>query len=357
MNDPNPIILQGQALRSAGDSRHSALPPGVRIRDRLRRVTVLDTSAASNNLGDEVIMEAVNSELAQVFPGAAFFAVTSHEGMGSHSRRLIRESEWTIAGGTSLLSSRMWYRCSWRVKPADALARLNVICMGVGWYQYQRSPDPYSRWMLKNLLHPTAIHSVRDSYTLAKLQSLGFSRVLNTGCPTIWPLTPDHCARLPRSKGRSVVTTVNSYPKLFDRDADGRMLAMLRRHYETVYLWIQTSSDFEYARSLDPDLLFVDPSLAALDSILGSDLDLDYVGNRLHAGIYALQMGRRAIIVEIDNRAREMGSDFGLPTVGRTEFERLESMIEQPFEIAVRLPVREIEQWKAQFRDAASEPE
>ena len=332
-------------------STPSVLPPGVRIRDRLQRVTVLDTSAASNNLGDKVIMEAVNAELAPVFPGAAMFAVTSHEWMGPHSRKLIRESEWAIAGGTSLLSSRMWFRCSWRVQPMDALAGLNIVCMGVGWYQYQHAPDPYSRWMLRSLLHPTALHSVRDSYTLAKFHSLGLKNVVNTACPTMWQLTPDHCASLPKAKGRSVLTTINSYPKLFDRDADGRMFEMLRRHYDSVYCWIQTYSDYEYARSLDPDLLFVDPSLGALDAILSSEVDLDYVGNRLHAGIRALQKGRRSVIVEIDNRAREMGGDFGLPTVGRTEFDRLESMIAQPFEIAVNLPVREIEQWKAQFRE------
>ena len=346
MNQQGPIAVPGQT-----SSTPSILPPGVRIRDRLQRVTVLDTSAASNNLGDTVIMEAVNAELAPVFPGAAMFAVTSHERMGAHSRKLIRQSQWTIAGGTSLLSSRMWFRCSWRVQPIDALAGLNIVCMGVGWYQYQHAPDPYSRWMLRSLLHPTAIHSVRDSYTLAKFQSLGLKNVMNTACPTMWQLTPDHCARLPRTKGRSVLTTINSYPKLFDREADARMFAILRQHYDFVYCWIQTSSDYEYARSLDPDLLFVDPSLAALDAILNSDLELDYVGNRLHAGIRALQKGRRSIIVEIDNRAREMGGDFGLPTVGRTEFDRLESMIEQPFEIAVNLPVREIEAWKAQFKE------
>jgi polysaccharide pyruvyl transferase WcaK-like protein len=320
------------------------------VRPPLHRVTILDTAAASTNLGDCVIMEAVRHEIAGLFPNSAVFAVTSHEWMGPHSRRLIRQADWAIAGGTSLLSSRMWFRSNWRVKPIDALSHLNVVLMGAGWYQYQGAPDPYSRWMLRSLLDRTAIHSVRDSYTLKKLASLGITNAVNTGCPTLWPLIPAHCARLPKQKAGSVLTTLNSYPKLYNQDADRRMLQTLRRHYRDVYFWIQTYTDFEYARSLDPALLFVNPNLGALDAALSSNIEIDYVGNRLHAGIRALQQGRRAIIVEIDNRAREMGRDFGLPTVARTDFDRLEHMIKGPLEISLSLPNREINIWKDQFQ-------
>ena len=83
----------------------------------MHRVTLLDTAAASTNLGDSIIMEAVRHEIDGLFPDSAVFEVTSHEWMGPHSRRLIRQADWAIAGGTSLLSSRMWFRSNWRVKP------------------------------------------------------------------------------------------------------------------------------------------------------------------------------------------------------------------------------------------------
>jgi len=343
-------MVQVYPSRQMNERREQIAVEGVSPRIAMHRVTVLDTAAASTNLGDSVIMEAVRHEIAGLFPDSAVFAVTSHEWMGPHSRRLIRKADWAIAGGTTLLNSRMWFRSNWRVKPIDALSHLNVVLMGAGWYQYQGAPDPYSHWMLRSLLNRTAIHSVRDSYTLEKLTSLGITKVVNTGCPTLWQLIPAHCARLPKQKAGSVLTTINSYPKLYDQDADRRMFEMLRRHYRDVYLWIQTYTDFEYARSLDPALLFVNPNLGALDAVLSSNLDIDYVGNRLHAGIRALQKGRRAIIVEIDNRAREMGQDFGLPTVARTDFDRLEHMIKGPLEISVRLPNTEIDIWKGQFR-------
>ena len=50
------------------------------------------------------------------------------------------------------------------------------------------------------------------------------------------------------------------------------------------------------------------------------------------------QMAHRAIVVEIDNRAREMGRGFALPTVEHGNLERLEAMIAELPEIKARPP-------------------
>jgi polysaccharide pyruvyl transferase WcaK-like protein len=325
-------------------------------REKVRTLALLDTSQASTNLGDHIIMEAVRDELRPLFADSMVFAITSHDWMGSHSRGLVHDCDWAISGGTSLLSSRMWYRPSWKVSPLDALARLDIVLMGAGWHQYQRYTDPYSKWLLRRVLSRTRLHSVRDGYTLAMLASIGIRNAVNTGCPTLWKLTPELCDRIPRGKARAVVTTVNSYGGLQAPDQDRRILAILADRYREVYLWIQTHTDFEYARSLSDRLRFIDPSVAALDAVLNSSLDVDYVGIRLHAGIRALQRGRRSIIVAIDNRAREMSRDFGLPTVGRTEFDELGQMIDGQLATRLRLPWAEIERWKSQFPRAASLP-
>lgn len=312
-------------------------------------IALLDTAAGSNNLGDEIIMDAVRPHIADLFPGAMVLTIASHEPMSRRSRGFARQSAWTIAGGTSLLSSRMWYRPSWRVSPIDALAGLDVTLLGAGWHQYQRTPGPYSRRLLRGVLSRNGLHSVRDEYTRRMLGSIGIANVVNTGCPTLWDLSPAHCARVPRTKAKAVVATINSYRGLQHPAADRRLLELLGRRYERVFVWIQTHTDYEYASSLQEGLDYVNPSLAALDALLESDLDLDYVGIRLHAGIRALQKGRRSIIVEIDNRAREMGADFGLPTVARTQLERLEQMIDDELQLNIRLPQAEIDQWKGQF--------
>lgn len=318
----------------------------------LRAITILDTSVASTNLGDQIIMEAVRRELASLLPEAFAYSVASHEWMGMKSRGLLRRSEVAFAGGSNLLSSRMWVRAVWKLSPLDALLCDNVVLMGCGWYQFQRKPDPYTRWLLKSVLSRDHVHSVRDSYTLKMLQSIGVSNAINTGCPTIWALTPEHCEALPRNKAKSVLTTLNTY--IPDAAADRKLLEVLRRNYEKVFVWVQTASDYEYAQGLESDLHFIPPSLAAYDRLLESEPELDYVGNRLHGGIRAMQRGRRAIIIEIDNRAREMGRDFGLPTVERDDFAKLEAMIRGPLVIAARPPAAEIQRWKAQFHPEAA---
>jgi polysaccharide pyruvyl transferase WcaK-like protein len=345
MLESTPLNRRVQALN---------LPPPAQTKDgRVAAVTLLDTALASTNLGDEIIMEAVRRELDGLFDDRLTFTVASHEWMGAQSRMVIRRSSLAIAGGTNLLSSRMWFRPNWKLRPWDAALGQRVVLMGVGWYQYQGGPDPYSAWLISSLLSKSWLHSVRESLAAEMLASIGVHNVINTGCPTIWRLTPDACARIPGRKADTVLTTVNSYGGLKNVEADRRMLELLKRAYGSVHLWVQTHSDYEYANSLTDGLTFVSPNLRSLDAALNAPVELDYVGNRLHAGIRALQHGRRAIIVEIDNRAREMGKDFGLPTVARHDFDKLQAMISEPFQIAVRPPLDAIAQWKRQFQTGA----
>ena len=317
----------------------------------LRRIALLDTSVASTNLGDRIIMEAVRRELASLIQDAFPFSVATHEWMGAKSRSLLRRSDWVIAGGTSLLSSRMWIRSTWKLSPLDALARPEIVLMGSGWRVFQGPADPYSRWLLRGVLSRTRTHSVRDSYSEKMLRSLGLPNVLNTGCPTLWSLTPGRVRRTPRHQGENVVTTLNPY--MPDQERDREVLRLLARHYRAVYFWAQTDTDFAYAYELDPSLRFLDPTLEAYDDLLGSEPSLDYVGLRLHGGIRALQHARRTVIIEIDNRAKTMAADFGLPTVDQHDRAGLENRISQPFETRLNLPWKAIEEWKSRLLPAA----
>ena len=313
------------------------------------RAVLLDTAVASTNLGDQIIMEAVRHELDRPLAGALVTSVASHDVMGPKGRGLIRSARLAVAGGTNLISSHMWLRSTWRLRPADAFLGAKVILMGVGWYQFQAKPDPYTAWMLRRVLHPTALHSVRDGYSADMLRSIGIQNVINTGCPTLWGFTPEACAALPKTRAEAVVTTLNTY--IPDRALDGRLIETLRARYKTIYAWVQTAEDHAYLKSFGDDVVILEPSLAAYDALLREAPSLDYVGNRLHGGIRALQHGRRAIIVEIDNRAREMGRDFNLPTVERDDFARLEAMIDGALDIDVRPPTGAVADWKRQFAD------
>ncbi|HPU15563.1 MAG TPA: hypothetical protein PK808_05735 [Polymorphobacter sp.] len=150
---------------------------------------------------------------------------------------------------------------------------------------------------------------------------------------------------MPRARADEVVTTLNTY--IPDRADDGRLIETLRSRYKVIHAWVQTAEDHDWLRSFGDDIRILEPSLGAYDRLLREAPSLDYVGNRLHGGIRALQHGRRAIIVEIDNRAQEMGRDFNLPTVARDDFARLEAMIDGDLAIAVTPPVEAIARWKS----------
>ncbi len=81
--------------------------------------------------------------------------------------------------------------------------------------------------------------------------------------------------------------------------------------------------------------------------------DVDFVGARLHGGIRALQRGRRALIVPVDNRAAEISKSTVLPVASRDEPEAIERWILDPQPTRIVLPWSAIAQWKAQFAPTA----
>lgn len=313
----------------------------------MKVVTLFDTAVASTNLGDQIIMDAVIDQLSDLCSNAFIYSVASHDWMGAKSRSLVKRANLSITGGTNLLSSRMWFKPLWKLTPLDALRGLDVTLMGAGWYQFQSKPDLYTRFLLQRVLSSKTLHSVRDGYTEAMLKAAGVNNVINTGCPTLWRLDSAHCSKIPTHKSENVITTLNTYIK--QPDLDQQLLELLHRQYRKVYFWVQTQADYEYSKQLHPELIYIDPSVRALNSLYQADISLDYVGNRLHAGIRAIQNLRRTIILEIDNRAKEMGRDFGLPTVERSDFDQLTQMINDPFETKLTLPIDAINQWKSQI--------
>ena len=77
-----------------------------------------------------------------------------------------------------------------------------------------------------------------------------------------------------------------------------------------------------------------------------------YVGTRLHAGIHALNQKVRTIILAVDNRATEMGKDFNLPVIQRTQVEeKLQIMIQSTWRTKISIPKENIQKWKMQFKE------
>ena len=317
----------------------------------VKNISVFDTSIATQNVGDEIIMDAVYHELNEVFNEAMFLKIPSHEVIGISSLSLIRHSEFGIVGGSNILSSSMNKYKQWKISLLQSfLIKNKALLLGVGWRNYQEKPNLITRKLLKNLLNREYLHSVRDSYTEKKLKEEGFQNVINTSCPTMWQLTPEHCAQIPSQKSDTVIFTLTDYSK--DQVSDTFLVNALLTNYKEVYYWVQSRKDLIYLNELVTDtnrIKIIAPSLKASTDFLESN-DCDYVGTRLHGGIRALQFKKRAIIVGVDNRAIEKKKDFNLNVIERKDLKNnLEGMINTEFETKINIPMENIEKWKSQF--------
>jgi Polysaccharide pyruvyl transferase len=317
------------------------------------QIALYDTSAGSPNIGDQIIMQSVETELADLLPFAFISRVPTHDRIGKYGRRQLRKADLIVAGGTNLLFSSWRRNRQWRMTMRD-LAAIDgkLVLMGTGWTNYLSPPGFFTRKAYGAILSRSLMHSVRDAYSQRQLAAAGFLDVLNTGCPTLWRLSPDVLSKVPIKKGQRVITTLTDYRR--DPARDAQMLTSLTQSYLETLLWMQGRDDLAYFKSLGVEGIgILPPSLAAFDFAL-LEPDTDYVGTRLHAGIRALQKGNRALIISVDNRAREMGKDFGLPVLERSEIAALEARLYGAEPLRIRLPVAEISAWRGQFKAMAA---
>lgn len=316
---------------------------------RKKTPILLDTSIGTDNIGDQVIMDYCTRACSEVFGTDEFNRVPTHKYDGSLESL---NGRLTILCGTNLIYTHM-ENSRQQAFPLNLNSFDNICMLGVGMQDVgiDEPFTPYSTALLHYLLDNRWKHSVRDQYTKERLAEIGIFNVLNTSCPTMWGLSPSHCQSIPHEKGRCCVTTVTSHN--VDAASDAFMLQTLREAYEKVYVWIQGPYDYAWCLRgvVDPTAYTIlRPSLSALDEVL-SRPDIDYVGVRLHAGIRALNHGRRTLVVCVDNRARHIARDTGLPIIERSDLRQgLVEWIYGQAPTAISLPWDEIETWKSQFR-------
>lgn len=321
----------------------------------LNNLAIFDTGVGSGNLGDLIIMDAVEREVHELFPHARLTHFPTHQEISTSSLKKSGQKDLGILGGTNIIRNR-WYRRArknqWRIAPHQFSILPNIVMLGVGCNNYQDNPSNYTKRCYQQLLNTDIIHSVRDEYTLEYLREMGINNVINTACPTFWTLTPKHCSQIPKSKAKEVVFTLTDYRK--DLAADKLMLEQLLVAYENLHFWPQGPNDEGYLQQLvSPEqfskIAILAPRLDAYDKLLESDASLDFVGTRLHAGCRAMQKGRRTLIIGVDNRAKEKQINFNIPVLERQKISELQAKLDSDFEISIRLPEQAIQNWKQQF--------
>jgi hypothetical protein len=320
------------------------------------RVCLLDPSITSRdglppgNLGDLIIRQAVMRELHELLPNFEWVSVPTQMPLTADELELAAGSDLLIIGGTNLLSSHMQQYRQWHISPTEAARLHRVVLMGVGWWQYQDEPDSYTQSVLLSALSPRLPQSVRDNYTSQKLRGIGLSNVVNTGCPTMWRLTPDLLDIIPTSKADDVLLMLTDYNK--NRPVDRQLLDLLFSQYKRVYFWPQGSGDARYLAEFSSATIVLDRSLAGLEQLLMRSEPIDYIGTRLHGGIKCLEYGRRSLVLGIDNRAAEIAGDTGLPVVGRSDLDSLRSWIADSKPIRLTINGAAVEKWKRELSAA-----
>ena len=309
---------------------------------------LLDTSRDSDNCGDQIIMQNCEEQLKGIIECEKVKRIPTHRYLTEAEKCDLLSASYKILCGTNILSGKMRQYGLWKLTE-DISVYKNTILMGVGFDSECEEYDLYTKRFLKTILAPDVLHSVRDRFSERILKKMGIKNVIYTGCPTMWKLTPEICKKIPRKKGKNVVCTLTDY--CCDPEMDKKMVDILSYSYEKVYLWLQGNGDYSYAQSLglDRKVIYISKDLREYDLIL-QKTELDYVGTRLHAGIRAISLGHRSIVIAIDNRARCIARDTGLMVLERTDIPlKLEKLIEASFFTNIALPIENISRWKKQF--------
>lgn len=295
-------------------------------------------------------MDAVKKIIKDIFHYNVFiYNFPTHDIIFRYSWKKICESDYKFVGGTNILSSKGYtkYKSQWKIGLLDTHYIKDLILLGVGWNSYQGHPNIYRKLLYNKILSKKFYHAVRDQYTVEKLKSIGINNVINTGCPTMWELNKKHCKEIPKLKSPNVLLTFTDYNQNYEYDK--KLYNLLKKFYKKIYFVPANPKDINYARNIcDEDTVYLNSDLNELNDFLLFN-NVDYVGTRLHIGIRALQYKKRALIISIDNRAKEISNDTNLPVVDRFNIKDIENWINSYYETNISIPEKEINKWKNQF--------
>jgi len=314
----------------------------------------------SINLGDLIIRRSIDKVIAELLPGVDIVNASSHQFLDSSLLQQAMQADLVLVAGTNLLSSHVLDYNQWKLLADSSVytdpPQLNAVLLGVGWWQYQDAPDSVTCNYYNKILHPSLLHSVRDSYTAHNLAFCDFSAISNTSCPALWKLDGHDVAyKRKNKKCLFCLTDYNQQP-----EADNAFIDLLLELYDTLFFFPQGSEDLRYAitlpafRQAGERIISLPHTIKALYEILEQEA-LDYIGTRLHTGALCLEYGMSSLILGIDNRSQEIARDVNLPVVSRGDTQAIRQWLAGgPPHGSIRLPNAEIAKWKESIASYAA---
>ena len=327
----------------------------------MNNVLILDTSIASFNKGDDIIMECTRKELAPILEESFELTLPTHVSP-FHWYQVWRNSFYVqqfinckykfVGGSNILIPNLLTHFPQWNINLFNYQPMKGCIMVGVGaGAGAEGKIDRYTQYVYQHLLNHELYHSARDERSKVYMERLGL-KAINTGCVTMWMLTPEFCKTIPSKKATRVVFTLTKGNLPIQREKDQHIIDTLRRCYQEIYFWPQGIEDEDYFLGLanTEGIKMLGASKQAYDDYLTNN-DTDYVGTRLHGGVYAMRHRRRAIIIAIDERARAINEKNHLNCIDFNQLEHLEEMIESEFSTEIVMDHESIKKWKSQFKE------
>lgn len=321
----------------------------------MEKVLLIDTSVGSFNRGDDIIMECVRKELAFITQNRFVLTLPSHVSSfhwyqiwkNSLAYQNYAKANLKFAGGSNLLVKNLFtHYPQWNINCFNCDYLKGTVLVGVGAGAGEKT-NRYTEYVYHKILSTKYLHSVRDERTKRFLDDIGIKSI-NTGCATMWMFTPSFCETIPCGKSSEVVFSITPFEKKEEKYQE--LIDVLRANYDRLYFWPQGDADYDYLmqyRGVE-NLHILSPTKDCYDQFL-SEHQIDYVGTRLHGGIYAMRHRRRAIVIAIDERARGINESNNLNCVEFDEIANIERVINLSLPTRVRMDFDAIRKWKAQF--------
>lgn len=321
-------------------------------------IVLFDPGIRSLNKGDEIIMRSAEAALSDILADNYVIkcathapAVTFYQNTRLNPRmKVYQNARYKFICGSNLMWKNMFKpRPVFNVNWFNCMPYEGSILLGVGVGQAKDKLNGYTKRLYSKILSDQWIHSVRDARAEQFVKDLGF-QALNTGCPTMWKFTPEFCAGMPTRKSDAVIFTLTDYGRA--HEADQKLIDILLANYKEVYFWIQGVYDKEYLETFQhtEQIRIVPPTIERFDEILGRD-DIEYVGTRLHAGMFAMQHQKRTVILAIDNRVRDMKLTYDLNVLERGQIDQLNRYINSEIKTNLKINFKNIRKWFSQFEE------
>lgn len=320
---------------------------------------IFDTAICTSNLGDEIILDAIRRNMKEVFDNNFMLRLSTHSNNFSFMQMMrnnkkvnsFSNAKYKFVCGTNLISQKRIGKINaqWQIHPYEIPIFRNSILIGAGTTDGSENMDFYAEYLYKKVLSSKYMHSVRDELTKRVIESLGL-KAINTGCPTLWELTPEHCREIKKSKSENCIITVSGYADQKDKSADQAFIDIVKKNYNKLYAWIQTTEDEKYLCSLKGTKnIRKIYSLSKYREILLKG-NVDYIGTRLHGGVFAMQNKVRSLVISIDHRAEGFHEKNNIPIIRRKNIENnLEKIINSDFETKIINDYDAINKFKSQF--------